>query len=87
VSWLRVILLLALLLGAGPPYRVYLPLVAAPRVSCDAAYPTVCIPPPPPDLNCKDVPFRNFVVLPPDPHGFDTDHDGIGCEAGPVRWA
>jgi micrococcal nuclease len=47
---------------------------------CDASYPTVCIPPPPPDLNCRDVPYRNFKVLPPDPHGFDGDHDGIGCE-------
>lgn len=47
---------------------------------CDPSYPTVCIPPPPPDLNCSDIPHRNFVVLPPDPHGFDTDNDGIGCE-------
>lgn len=47
---------------------------------CDPAYPTVCIPPPPPDLDCGDIPFRNFKVLPPDPHRFDGDHDGIGCE-------
>jgi hypothetical protein len=47
---------------------------------CDPAYPTVCIPPPPPDLDCGDVAYRNFVVLPPDPHHFDGDHDGIGCE-------
>lgn len=48
--------------------------------SCDPAYPTVCIPPPPPDLDCKDVSFRNFQVLPPDPHRFDGNGDGIGCE-------
>lgn len=24
---------------------------------CDPAYPTVCIPSPPPDLDCKDVPY------------------------------
>jgi micrococcal nuclease len=48
--------------------------------SCDAAYPTVCIPPPPPDLDCADVPHRRFAVLAPDPHRFDGDHDGIGCE-------
>jgi len=48
---------------------------------CDPAYPTVCIPPPPPDLDCKDIPFRRFTVLPPDPHRFDADHDGIGCES------
>nr|AGC72345.1 hypothetical protein [uncultured bacterium A1Q1_fos_2004] len=47
---------------------------------CDAAYPTVCIPSPPPNLNCPDITHRNFVVLTPDPHGFDRDGDGIGCE-------
>jgi len=50
------------------------------RSNCDPSYPTVCIPPPPPDLDCKDIPYRNFVVLPPDPHHFDGDGDGIGCE-------
>ena len=49
--------------------------------NCDPSYPTVCIPPPPPDLNCPDVlPLVNFQVLPPDPHRFDADKDGIGCE-------
>jgi hypothetical protein len=48
--------------------------------NCDPAYPTVCIPPPPPDLDCGDIPYTNFTVLPPDPHGFDADHDGVGCE-------
>ena len=38
-------------------------------------------PPPPPDLDCKDIPYRNFRVLPPDPHHFDGDGNGIGCEA------
>jgi|GEM_PF-1585857 len=47
---------------------------------CDPSYPTVCIPPPPPDLDCDDIPYRNFVVRPPDPHRFDRDGDGIGCE-------
>lgn len=49
--------------------------------NCDPAYPDVCIPSPPPDLDCPDVPFRRFTVNPPDPHGFDGDHDGIGCES------
>jgi hypothetical protein len=48
---------------------------------CDPSYPGVCIPPPPPDLNCKDIPYRRFQVLPPDPHNFDRDGDGIGCES------
>ena len=47
---------------------------------CDSAYPGVCIPPPPPDLHCEDIPDRRFTVLSPDPHGFDQDRDGIGCE-------
>jgi micrococcal nuclease len=52
----------------------------APAGNCDPAYPDVCIPPPPPDLDCGDIPNRNFRVLPPDPHRFDRDKDGIGCE-------
>lgn len=51
-----------------------------PGSGCDPAYPTVCIPPPPPDLDCADIPYRDFTVLPPDPHHFDGNHDGIGCE-------
>lgn len=50
--------------------------------NCDPAYPDVCIPPPPPDLNCKDISERSFKVLPSDPHNFDgKDKDGIGCES------
>ena len=51
-----------------------------PAANCDPSYPTVCIPPPPPDLDCKDITYRRFKVLPPDPHHFDGNHDGIGCE-------
>lgn len=47
---------------------------------CDPSYPDVCIAPYPPDLNCGDIPYRNFKVLPPDPHKFDGNKDGIGCE-------
>src|SRR5215208_2130556 len=43
--------------------------------------PNVCIPPYPPDLNCPDVPYKNFKVTGNDPHGFDRDNDGIGCES------
>ncbi len=48
--------------------------------NCDTSYPTVCMPPPPPDLDCADIPHRNFRVLSPDPHRFDGNHDGYGCE-------
>ncbi|MGI0149055.1 MAG: thermonuclease family protein [Thermoplasmata archaeon] len=53
-----------------------------PPGNCDPAYPDVCIAPPPPDLDCADIPYRRFRVFPPDPHHFDGDGDGIGCESG-----
>jgi micrococcal nuclease len=52
----------------------------APGTTCDPSYPTVCIPAPPPDLDCGEILYRRFKVLPPDPHRFDGDKDGIGCE-------
>jgi hypothetical protein len=57
---------------------------AAPN--CHYSYPDFCIPPPPPDLNCPDMlPRTDFTVLwtgpNPDPHKFDRDKDGIGCES------
>jgi micrococcal nuclease len=48
--------------------------------NCDASYPGVCIAPYPPDLDCADVPYTNFAVTGSDPHGFDGDGDGRGCE-------
>ena len=60
--------------GAAPP-------AGGSGQKCDPAYPGVCIPPPPPDLDCPQIPFKRFKVLPPDPHGFDRDRDGIGCES------
>jgi len=49
---------------------------------CDSSYPSVCISPYPPDLDCGEIGFSNFRVVQPDPHGFDRDQDGIGCEVG-----
>jgi len=51
-----------------------------PPGNCDPAYPDVCIPPPPPDLDCGEISYRNFRVLSPDPHNFDGNGDGFGCE-------
>jgi micrococcal nuclease len=48
--------------------------------NCHPSYPSVCIPPPPPDLNCGDISYNNFQVVGSDPHRFDGDNDGIGCE-------
>ena len=47
---------------------------------CDPSHPHVCIASPPPELDCGNIPDNNFRVLPPDPHGFDREGDGIGCE-------
>jgi len=51
-----------------------------PEGQCDPAYPGVCIPSPPPDLDCGEIAFRRFIVRPPDPHRFDADGNGVGCE-------
>ncbi len=48
--------------------------------NCHPSYPDVCIPQGPPDIDCKDITYRNFRVLQPDSHSLDRDRDGIGCE-------
>jgi outer membrane biosynthesis protein TonB len=63
------------------PRHVPKPAPPKPKPSCDPSYPTVCIPPAPPDLDCPQISARRFVVRAPDPHGFDNDNDGIGCES------
>ena len=65
----------------APPVAV-VPPPLPPTGNCDPAYPTVCTPPSPPDLDCGDITFRRFTVLPPDPHRFDGDKNGVGCESG-----
>jgi len=49
--------------------------------NCDPSYPDFCIPSSPPDLDCGDISQKRFTVLQPDPHRFDGDKDGIGCES------
>ncbi len=63
------------------PTTTNTPIPTPTKGNCDSHYPTVCIPPPPPDLDCSDIPYRNFTVLQPDPHNFDRNNDGIGCES------
>ncbi len=57
------------------------PPVPTPGDVCDPSYPGVCIAPAPPDLDCPQVPYSDFVVVGSDPHGFDADNDGVGCES------
>jgi micrococcal nuclease len=47
--------------------------------NCHPSYPTLCLPGAP-NLDCKDIPQRNFPVLPPNPHRLDGVGVGIGCE-------
>ena len=49
--------------------------------NCDSSYPDFCIPSPPPNLNCPNIPQKRFTVSGSDPHGFDNDNDGVGCES------
>lgn len=38
-------------------------------------------PSPPPDADCGDIPYTDFAVRPPDPHGFDGEGDSnTACE-------
>lgn len=67
---------------SGPALQSVQTTAASSGGGCDPSYPTVCIPPAPPDLDCGDITYRRFEVRPPDPHHFDADHDGIGCESG-----
>ena len=48
--------------------------------NCDPSYPDVCIPPPPPQLACDDIPYSDFRVIGSDPHNFDGNNDGVGCQ-------
>jgi micrococcal nuclease len=67
----------------SPTPEVYIPAITGGdgTPACDLSYPGVCIPPAPPDLDCGDIQYRRFQVLPPDPHNFDRDGDGVGCES------
>jgi endonuclease/exonuclease/phosphatase family metal-dependent hydrolase len=58
------------------------PAVRQPQTNCDPSYPTLCIPVGSSDLDCGDISARRFPVVGSDPHRFDGDHDGVGCESG-----
>ena len=66
----------ALLAGGAAPAPVA-------AQTCDPSYPDFCIQPPfeVGDLDCAQVGYSNFTVYQPDPHYFDGDYDGIGCES------
>jgi micrococcal nuclease len=75
--------------GADDPGPTETPAPTAPigftGGQCEPSYPDICIPIGTPDLDCGDITARRFRVLwdvpNPDPHGFDGERDGIGCES------
>jgi uncharacterized protein YraI len=71
---------IARILVNGAPTNLTVVTTTTPAARCDSSYPDVCIAPAPPDLDCSEVPYTNFRVQGADPHGFDADKDGIGCE-------
>lgn len=64
--------------GAAQP-----PPFTPPSTACDSSYQGVCVPPPPPDLDCPDLARRKIplpvTVVGSDPHELDPDGDGLGC--------
>lgn len=63
---------------AAPPAAP--PATQPPVANCEPAYPSICLTPGV-DVDCSEIPYRNFTVLPPDPFRLDgRDNDGIGCE-------
>jgi endonuclease YncB( thermonuclease family) len=68
---------------ATPPMTVPRPSTTVPKpaaAGCDPSYSTLCLLVGTPDLDCRDITARRFPVVSPDPHRFDRDRDGIGCE-------
>ena len=56
------------------------PAPAPPAGNCDPNYGGGCVPLVGYDLDCGDIGFK-VQVLGSDPHGFDRDGDGWGCES------
>jgi hypothetical protein len=52
------------------------------EAGCEPAYEDACVPPAPPVLTCEQAGVSNLLITSGgDPHGFDTDFDGVGCES------
>ncbi len=63
---------------SGPPTKD-----PPPNGKCDPNYVGGCVPPYPPDLDCRDLRALGLAPIRStgnDPHGLDGDEDGIGCE-------
>ena len=82
---MRRILVIAIALAAVAWYQGWrprmldVPAYVTDRAGCDPSYPTVCLPSPPPQLDCERILTRHFKVFGADPHGLDPDGDGFAC--------
>jgi hypothetical protein len=47
---------------------------------CDPSYSNHCLPLSTPNIDCNEISYRKFEVIPPDPHRF-IDKDSNGCES------
>ena len=60
-------------------------MLLVPQGNCEPSYPDFCLAIGTADLDCADVEWRRFTVLwkvaNPDPHRFDGNSDGVGCES------
>ena len=70
----------------APILPIAAPIVpVAPASNCEPSYPGICIAIGSADIDCGEIAARQFQVVwtvpNPDPHGFDGDGDGIGCES------
>ena len=81
VSMVGIVILIGTVLSnQGSTLPQHAPSQSTQQNQCDPSYPDFCIPAYSADLDCNQIPHHNFRVLQPDRHGFDQDHDGIGCE-------
>jgi hypothetical protein len=53
---------------------------SVPSSGCDSNYSGTCVPVASYDLDCADI-SGSVDVVGSDPHGFDADGDGYGCES------
>jgi micrococcal nuclease len=72
--------------GAPPaPEPTPAPILPVAPSNCEPSYPDICIPIGSADLDCGEIQWRMFTVrwdvANPDPHRFDGDGDGFGCES------
>ena len=88
IASIAVALILGMLFLAGRVENLFTgtsssPEFRPPIAMCDPHYSGACIPSPPPDLNCDDLHALGIHgvvrIVSSDPHGLDSDGDGIAC--------